>query len=69
MIDARGLSCPTPVLLTQKEVKKNCDIIEVLVDNKCSVENISRLANNSGYTMNFEKKDGDFFITLKKEKE
>lgn len=68
MIDARGLSCPTPVLLTQKEVKKNCDIIEVLVDNKCSVENISRLANNCGFSMKYEEKDGDFFITLTKEK-
>ncbi|MBQ0097875.1 MAG: sulfurtransferase TusA family protein [Oscillospiraceae bacterium] len=68
MIDARGLSCPTPVLLTQKEIKKNCDTVEVLVDNKCSVENISRLANNCGYKMNFEEKDGDFSITLTKEK-
>lgn len=68
MIDARGLSCPTPVLLTQDEMKKTPDTIEVMVDNKCSVENISRLANSKGYDISFEEKDEDFLITLKKKK-
>ncbi|MBQ1820797.1 MAG: sulfurtransferase TusA family protein, partial [Clostridia bacterium] len=45
MIDARGLSCPMPVLMVQREVKKNQPkTIEVLVDNMTAVGNITRFA-------------------------
>ena len=41
MIDARGLSCPTPVIMVQKEVKLNSPpVLEVLVDARVAVENI-----------------------------
>ena len=45
MIDARGYSCPMPVVMVQKEVKKSApDTLEVLVDDPCAVENITRFA-------------------------
>lgn len=35
MVDARGFSCPMPVVMVQKEVKKNApDTLDVLVDNQ-----------------------------------
>lgn len=50
MIDARGFSCPMPVVMVQKEVQKNApDRLEVLVDDPCAVENITRFASNNGY--------------------
>lgn len=50
MIDARGLSCPMPVVLVQKAVQKDTPAtLEVLLDNPCSVENVTRFAHNSGY--------------------
>ena len=50
MVDARGLVCPMPVAMVQKEVKKNAPAeLTVLVDDKCAVENISRFASNAGY--------------------
>lgn len=50
MIDARGLSCPMPVVLVQKAVQKDAPAtLEVLLDNPCSVENVTRFARNSGY--------------------
>ena len=50
MIDARGLSCPMPVVLVQKAVQKDSPAtLEVLLDNPCSVENVTRFAYNSGY--------------------
>lgn len=66
-VDARGYSCPTPVLMVQKELKASAPAaLEVLVDDKCAVENVSRLAANSGYEA-ASKADGDeFVITLTK---
>ena len=43
MIDARGYSCPMPVVMVQNEVKKNApDTLEVLVDSQTCVENVTR---------------------------
>ena len=49
-VDARGFSCPMPVVMVQKAVKSGSPAaMEVLVDNQCSVENVTRFAENSGY--------------------
>ena len=43
MIDARGLSCPMPVVMTQKAIQKDAPAaLEVLVDAQVAVENITR---------------------------
>ena len=34
MVDARGQSCPIPVIMTKKAMKSNEDYYEVLVDSK-----------------------------------
>ena len=48
MIDARGYSCPMPVVMVQKAVKgKDPDTLEVVVDNQCSVENVTRFAKTA----------------------
>ncbi|MDI6889627.1 MAG: sulfurtransferase TusA family protein [Thermodesulfovibrionales bacterium] len=69
-VDARGLSCPQPVIMTHnkmKELKKG--IFEVMVDTDTSRENISRLARNEGWEVVESKKtqDSGYIITLKKE--
>ena len=47
MVDARGLLCPMPVVMVQKEVKANKPAaLEVLVDDPCAVENVTRFAHN-----------------------
>lgn len=67
MVDARGFSCPMPVIMVQKAVKKeNPSTLEVLVDDQCAVENVTRFAGNNGYTVTVEKVDGDFRLRLKK---
>ena len=41
MIDARGYSCPMPVVMVQKEVKANApQTLEVLVDDPLSLIHI-----------------------------
>ena len=69
MIDARGLSCPMPVVMVQNEVKKTSpDEVKVLVDSMVCVENITRFANSNQYDIAVEKKDGEFELTLTKRK-
>ena len=67
MIDARGLVCPMPVALVQKEVKANAPKeVEVMVDDQCAVENITRYATNAGYAVSVDKEGTDYRLTLKK---
>lgn len=67
MIDARGYACPMPVVMVQKEVKKNApESLTVMVDNHCAVENVSRFASNNGYTVTVSESGSDFELTLKK---
>ena len=49
MVDARGLACPIPVLMTQKELAKGADSVEVMVDNFAARENVTRLAESKGF--------------------
>ena len=66
-VDARGYSCPMPVVMVQKEVKKNApSTLEVLVDNQCSVENVTRYAHSQGYTVETSALGADFRLELKK---
>ena len=68
MVDARGLSCPQPVMMASKVIKKmNKGTIEVLVDSGTGRDNVSRLAKNSGWSVTVEEKsEGNFRIVLKK---
>ena len=69
MIDARGLSCPVPVVMVQKEVKKGSpDEVRVLVDSMVCVENITRFARSVKYDVEVIKKDGEFELILRKKK-
>ena len=67
MIDARGYSCPMPVVMVQNEVKKNApDTLEVLVDSRTCVENVTRFGEKQGYQVSCVDEGGDFRLTLKK---
>ena len=67
-VDARGLSCPQPVILTNVAMKKvPSGTIEVLVDSGTSRDNVSRFARTSGWAVTVETEpQGNFRIVLKK---
>jgi len=44
-VDARGLSCPEPVILTKKAFDSN-DAFTVLVDNEVAKENVTRFCES-----------------------
>jgi TusA-related sulfurtransferase len=66
-IDARGLSCPQPVVLVKEAIDRiGKGTIEILVDTVTSRENVSRLARSVGYHVSVEEKEGEFVLKLEK---
>lgn len=59
-IDARGLSCPQPVVLTKKALETEREVI-VFVDNDIAAENVKRLGANMGCTVTVEQQDANTF--------
>ena len=63
MIDARGLLCPMPVVMAQKEVKTDAPAaLEILVDNQAAVENLTRFGSHSGYQVAVAAQGEDFLV-------
>jgi tRNA 2-thiouridine synthesizing protein A len=67
-VDARGLSCPQPVLLTMEKLRAlNQGELVVLVDTDTSRENVSRAAASLGWQVKAVEPEGDEYrITLQK---
>lgn len=66
-VDARGHSCPIPVVMVRKAVTSDKPSeLEVLVDNQCSVENVTRYAHSQGNTVETSAQGADFRLELKK---
>ncbi|MDD4996726.1 MAG: sulfurtransferase TusA family protein [Syntrophales bacterium] len=67
-VDARGLSCPQPVLMTLDEIKTGkSDEIVVMVDNDASKENVSRAAVSRGWVVDeIDEKEGVFSLKIRK---
>ena len=68
-IDARGLSCPQPVLMTLEAIKKIAKgRLTVLVDTETSKENVRRAATSQGWQETEVKEEaGEFQILLHKD--
>jgi TusA-related sulfurtransferase len=67
-VDARGLNCPEPVMRALKVMKETKEgVITVLVDSGTALENVSRLAKNSGWKVTInEQPDGSHRIVMEK---
>jgi len=68
IVDARGLSCPQPVMATLKEIKKpGVGEVIVFVDTDTSRENVCRAAKSQGWQVkNIDPEGAGFRITLGK---
>jgi tRNA 2-thiouridine synthesizing protein A len=67
-VDARGLSCPQPVLMALSKMKElGTGEIEVLVDNDVSRENISRAAAKQGWGISeITQENEEYHLLLKR---
>ena len=64
-VDARGLSCPQPVILTRNAIQVGDFPIEVLVETVTSRENVKRAAEKAGCVVQVEEMAGEFKLTLR----
>ena len=65
-IDARGLSCPQPVVLTSQAIREGADALEVIVDNEVSKENLLRLAKKYNMRADVNEENQDIVIRMSK---
>jgi tRNA 2-thiouridine synthesizing protein A len=68
-IDARGFSCPQPVMMTLDEISamKRGEIV-VLVDAEAARENVIRAAASQGWQVtDIQSEDDEYIITISKE--
>ena len=65
-VDARGLSCPQPVILARNTIKTGEFPVEVLVETVTSRENVRRAAEKLGCTVQVEEMGDEFRLVLTK---
>lgn len=61
-IDARGLSCPQPVVLVDRAVQDGNTDLEILVNNEVSRENVLRMAARRGLKTDVRQEGTDIVI-------
>ncbi|NPV55838.1 MAG: SirA family protein [Anaerolineae bacterium] len=65
-VDARGLSCPQPVIMAQKAISGADFPVEVMVDTVTSRENVRRMAEHLGYKVTVEQQGDEFRLVITK---
>jgi len=66
VVDARGFSCPQPVMMTRQAVQAGEFPIQVLVETVTSRENVRRFAERAGYIVEVETMGDEFKLTINK---
>jgi tRNA 2-thiouridine synthesizing protein A len=68
VLDARGLSCPQPVMMALEEIKAGeTDEITIMVDTDTAKENVSRAVKSQGWSIgDIQAEGGSYSITIKK---
>jgi selenium metabolism protein YedF len=68
IIDARGLACPEPVVMTKNALDNNgVHEVTTIVDSKIALENVSRMVKTLSLESMIEEQDGNFYINITKE--
>lgn len=63
-VDARGLACPQPVILTKQALDAGAKVVTVLVDNEAAVKNVTKIATAHGCSVTVEGAAPDFELSL-----
>jgi selenium metabolism protein YedF len=61
VVDARGLSCPQPVILTRNAMRES-DAVTTIVDNETARQNVTRMAEKAGATVQVEQKADSIYL-------
>jgi tRNA 2-thiouridine synthesizing protein A len=64
LVDARGLSCPQPVMLAREAIRAGQFPIEVLVETVTSRENVRRMAEHTGCQVKILQLEDEYQLTI-----
>jgi len=65
-VDARGMSCPQPVIIAKKTVEDNPNGFQILVDNNTAKENVMRFLKNAGFKVEVKIINEDYLLKASK---
>ena len=65
-LDARGRSCPEPVMMLRNAMASQEESYEIIVDNHASKENITRYAEHAGYRVEVSENEGEYALIIRK---
>ena len=66
VLDARGLSCPEPVIMLRKAMMGKESSYQIMVDNPTSRENVTRYARHQGYQVSVKEENGEYTLSITK---
>ena len=62
-VDARGLPCPQPVILTRSALQESA-AVTTIVDNEPAQRNVTRMAERAGCTVQAEERDDGIYLHI-----
>jgi TusA-related sulfurtransferase len=65
-VDARGLSCPQPVILTTDAIKEGVFPFTVIVDSVTSRNNVERIARKKGCSVTVSESDDQYSLVIER---
>ena len=66
VLDARGLSCPEPVIIMRKAMMCKDTEYQIVVDNVVCQENVTRFAEHQGYKVTVSENNGEYTLSIRK---
>lgn len=66
IVDARGLACPQPVILTRNALQES-HVITTIVDNETAQTNVTRMAEKTGAAVEIEEREDGIYLHITKE--
>jgi selenium metabolism protein YedF len=64
VVDARGLACPEPVVMTRRALQDAAGPLNVLVDNPTARDNVTRFAASQGCRVTVDEEDYGFRLEI-----
>ena len=63
-VDTRGRACPEPVLMTKKALEGYSGALEILVDNKTALGNVTRFLKSAGLNPQVAERNEEYILTV-----
>ncbi len=63
-VDARGLSCPEPLMMTRNALKKESGSVKVLVDDAIARSNIEKFVKKEGRKLTVNENGSEFELII-----